>query len=67
MSHKDMSTKEKLKWYDMAKVGKVIPWRNVKSCMCDECKERGDFCFLIKGQWLCMVCRGEKYGKKRAA
>lgn len=59
-----MPTKEKLKWYDMAKVGKIIPWMNVKKCMCDECKEREDFCFLIKGQWLCMVCRGEKHGKK---
>ena len=58
-----MSTKE-LESHDMAVVGKIIPWRNVKNCMCDECKERGDFCFLIKGQWLCMICRSEKYGKK---
>lgn len=57
-----MST-NKLEKHDMAVVGKIIPWVNVKNCICDECGGR-DFCFLIKGQWLCMICRGRKYEKK---
>jgi len=59
-----MSTKDKLSKDDMAITGKILPWRNVKYCLCDECKIREEHCFLIKGQWLCMVCRGEKYGGK---
>jgi len=37
-----------------------IEWR-----LCDNCKKRKDHCMYIKGQWLCMICRGEKYGENR--
>ena len=32
--------------------------------LCENCKKREDHCLYIKGQWLCMICRGEKYGSK---
>lgn len=41
----------------------MSPWVNVRYRLCDECKEREEHCWYIKGQWLCMICRLGKYGK----
>lgn len=48
----------------MEEIG-MIPWHNVLYKLCDNCKLRKEHCWLIKGQWLCMVCRCEKYGSKK--
>ena len=43
----------------------IKPWENVRYKWCEHCKIRREYCFYIKGQWLCMICRIELYGKKK--